>query len=305
MGKPCRGWTRVGRPSTQLMFPRVDTKNPSAVSAWVQQKFAGMYGASSSDWIGRVFLDVESLFAGRHPDYSAIDVGYHDLEHTLQSTVCLTELLDGCQRSAAALTITSRQFELGIAAVLLHDTGYLKLRSDSGGTGAKYTFCHVLRSCAFAASHLPNLGANEAEVGAVLNAIHCTGPTKEISRLHFRDATERFIGSALASADYLGQMAAPDYPDELEILFTEFAESDDFVHVPAENRLFSSAEDLIARTPSFWRQVVRPKLENDFQGAYRYLADPSAEGRNVYLEAVARNIELIEQRVTQLPGRSR
>jgi hypothetical protein len=286
------------------MFPRVDTKNPSAVAGWVQQKFARMYETNPSVWITQLFSDVEALFEGRHPDYGAIDLGYHDLEHTLQSTVCLTDLLEGCQRSAAAPKISQRQFELGIAAVLLHDAGYLKLRSDRDGTGAKYTFCHVLRSCAFAASYLPTLGANEAEVGAVLSAISCTGPTKEISRLHFRDATERFIGSALATADYLGQMAAPDYPDKLEILFTEFAESDDFVHVPANQRLFSSAEDLIARTPSFWRNVVRPKLENDFQGAYLYLADPSTNGSGVYLEAVARNIELIEQRVTPLPRRS-
>jgi hypothetical protein len=140
------------------------------------------------------------------------------------------------------------------------------------------------------------LGANEAEVGAILNAINCTGPTKEISRLHFRDATERFIGNALASADYLGQMSAADYPDELQILFSEFAESDNFIHVPASKRIFTSAEDLIARTPGFWREVVLPKLDNEFQGAYRYLADPFPDGPNVYLNAVIRNIGVIDQR---------
>jgi hypothetical protein len=278
------------------MFPRVDTKNAPAVSAWVQQKFSALYETTSSLWIDRLFSDVEKLFAGRHPDYRAIDLPYHDLEHTLQSAVCLTELFDGCRRAPDAPKIASRQFELGIAAVLLHDTGYLKLRSDHSGTGAKYTFCHVLRSCAFAAAYLPTLGASETEVGAILNAINCTGPTKEISRLHFRDATDRFIGSALASADYLGQMSAADYPDELEILFSEFAESDDFIHVPESKRIFSSAGDLIARTPGFWREVVLPKLENEFQGAYRYLADPFPNGPNAYLNAVVRNIGVIEQR---------
>jgi hypothetical protein len=282
------------------MFPRVDTKNASAVAAWVEQKFASMYGANSSDWIGRLFSDVETLFAGRNPDFSAIDLRYHDLEHTLQATVCLVELLQGCQQSPDGPKITKRQFELSIAAVLLHDAGYLKLRSDRNGTGAKYTFCHVLRSCAFAASYLPDLGANGAEVGTVLNAINCTGPTKEIRRLHFQGATERFLGSALASADYLGQMSAPEYPDELTILFAEFAESDDFTHLPASERLFSTAEELIARTPAFWRTVVLPKLENEFQGAYHYLAFTGANGRNDYLDAVFRNIEVIEQRVERL-----
>lgn len=301
MEKPCRHLVDTGRSSNfNLMFPRVDTKNASAAAGWVQQKFASAYGSGPSASIERLFSDVETLFAGRHPDYNAVDLRYHDLEHTLQATVCLAELLEGYQRSAKAPTITARQFELGIAAVMLHDAGYLKLRSDRSGTGAKYTFCHVLRSCAYAASYLPTWGANESEVGAVLSAINCTGPTKEISRLHFRDATERFIGSALASADYLGQMSAPDYPDELGILFAEFAESDDFIHVPATERLFASAEDLIARTPGFWRQVVLPKLENEFQGAYRYLANPLPDGPNDYLDAATRNVERIEQRVASV-----
>jgi hypothetical protein len=95
-------------------------------------------------------------------------------------------------------------------------------------------------------------------------------------------------------------MSAAEYPDELAILFSEFAESDDFIHVPATRRIFSSAEDLISRTPGFWRQVVLPKLQNEFQGAYRYLSDPYPNGPNVYFDAVIRNIGLIEQRSVQL-----
>lgn len=281
------------------MFSRVDTKNADAVAALVHQVFADLYGSRSTAWIDRLFQDVEDLFAGRHPDYRAIDLRYHDFEHTLQATVCLCELLEGTARVASAPNFNARQFELGMAAVMLHDSGYLKLRSDTRGTGAKYTFCHVLRSCAYAASYLPTLGASEAEIGSVLSAINCTGPAKEIGRLHFRDFGERFVGSALASADYLGQMAAPDYPDELELLFAEFAESDEFVGTPPPDRLFSCANELIARTPTFWKDVVLPKLYHEFQGACRYLARPFPDGSNRYLEAVNSNISIIEERVAQ------
>lgn len=281
------------------MFPRVDTKNAGAVAALVRQVFADLYPSRSTAWIERLFQDVENLFAGRHRDYASIDLRYHDFEHTLQATVCLCELLEGAARVESAPRFNGRQFELGMAAVMLHDAGYLKLRGDTRGTGAKYTFCHVLRSCAFAASYLPTLGASEAEIAAVLSAINCTGPTKEIGRLHFRDFSERFIGSALASADYLGQMAAPDYPDELELLFAEFAESDDFVGTPPSERLFSCAKELVARTPAFWKDVVLPKLYHEFQGACRYLARPFPDGSNRYLEAVSLNISIIEDRLAQ------
>ena len=278
------------------MFPPVDTKNARAVEAFVEKKFKAMYPRASLKWLKRIFRDMLDMFEGRNPDFGAIDIRYHDFEHTLQATVCITLLLEGRFAAKAEPLVSARQFELAVASVLLHDAGYLKLRSDTHGTCAKFTYCHVLRSCSFAASYLPSLGASTLEVEAVLGAINCTGPTKEISRLYFRDPVERIIGCALATADYLGQMAADDYPDELEILFHEFDESDDYIHVPKSARMFKSTADLVAKTPNFWRKLVRAKLESDFQALYRFLARPYPNGANPYIDAVERNIAIIESR---------
>lgn len=256
-----------------------------------------MYPGASLKWIETILVDMQCLFEGRHPDYAASDIRYHDFEHTLQATLCITMLLEGRHSAGVEPRLNARQFELAVAAVLLHDSGYLKLRSDTSGTGAKYTFCHVLRSCAFAASYLPTLGASDFEVEAVLGAINCTGPTKEISRLRFREPVERVIGCALATADYLGQMAAADYPDELEILFNEFEESDNFIHLPQSRRAFKNAAELAERTPLFWQKFVRAKLESDFQAVYRFLARPYPHGPNGYIDAVEKNIAVIKQRV--------
>jgi len=277
------------------MLPRVDTKSAPAVAGWVQAKFAGLYPDEKNSWLPRLFREVADLFEGRHADYQPVDLRYHDLEHTLQATVCLVELMEGKERQGDGERLGARQFQLAIAAGMLHDAGYLKLRHDVQGTGAKYTFCHVLRSCAFAASYLPTLGATEPEIAGVLGAISCTGPAKQVQRLHFAHPSQKFIGLALATADYLSQMAAPDYPDELEILYAEFCESDDYANVPAGQRAFKSAADLIARTPAFWRNVVRPKLQNDYEDAYLFLQDAET-GRNAYVEAVERNIAIIESR---------
>jgi hypothetical protein len=282
--------------AAKAIFPPVDTKSATAVEAFVEEKFATMYPKASLVWLQTIFRDINQHFSGQHPDYAAVDLGYHDLEHTLQACVCLTLLLEGRHYAQVEPRVDARHFELALSAVLLHDAGYLRLRSDNVGTGAKYTFCHVLRSCAFAASYLPTLGANDYEVEAVLGAINCTGPTKEISRLHFRDPVERVIGCALATADYLGQMAALDYPDELEMLFHEFQESDDFIHLSQSRRAFKSADDLKQRTPMFWQKFVKRKLESDFQAVYRFLARPYPHGDNPYLDAVERNIAKIERR---------
>lgn len=282
------------------MFPPVDTKNAPAVAGFVEEKFAALHPGASPAWLQTVFRDLLRFFSGRHPDYAALDLRYHDLEHTMQATVCAVLLLEGRAATGTAPPLSPRQFELSAAAALLHDTGYLKLRSDQSGTGAKYTFCHVLRSCAFSAAYLPTVGADDFEVESVINAINCTGPAKEISRLPFREPFDRFMGCALATADFLGQMAAADYPDELEMLYAEFRESDDFLNLPESHRSFKSPLDLAQRTPAFWEKFVRPKLETDFQAVYRFLARPVDHGPNLYLDAVEKNIALIRARAAAL-----
>lgn len=284
-------------PPAPAMFPPVDTKDPAAVAPFVAAKFGQLHPRADRAFLYKLFSDIEDLFSGRQPDYAPVDLRYHDLEHTLQATVCLSLLLEGRQHAAAEPQLGPRHTELALSAALLHDTGYLKLRSDVAGTGAKYTYCHVLRSCAFAAAYLPTLGANDREIEIVVNAIHCTGPTKEIGHVKFDDPLGCVVGSAVGTADYLGQMAAPDYPDELEVLYHEFREADEFVHVPMERRVFKSASDLMEGTPAFWRQFVKPKLEVDFQGMYRFLATPYPEGQNAYVEAVETNITEISRRI--------
>lgn len=286
------------------MVAPVDTKNPVAVADFVIGKFKAIYPQTRWVWLGRVFEEMEGLFNGRHPEYAPIDLRYHDFEHTLQATTCIAQLFEGRAMARVEPRLDSRHFELGVAAALLHDTGYLKLRSDSQGTGAKYTFCHVVRSCGFAASYLPTLGADDYEVEAVMGAINCTGPSNEMTRLRFRHPVEHMTGCALATADFLGQMAAPEYPDELEILFEEFRESDTFLHMPAERRMFKSARDLVEKTPAFWERFVFPKLKTDCQSVYRFLSRPSPDGPNVYVDAVERNIRIIKARIAAFPTES-
>jgi len=282
-------------PATPAMAP-IDTKSAKSVAAAVESLYQEMFQRALPAWIGTLFRDVENTFTGRNPDYQKCDLRYHDLEHTLQVTLCFSRLLAGRCRAGAVPALTPRQFELGLAGALLHDIGYLKLRSDQGGTGAKYTYTHVMRSCAYAAGYLPALGVTLPELEGVLGGIKCTGTSMEVARMYFHDPVERLIGSAIATADYLAQMAAPDYPDELEALFHEFDESQDYIHAATADRPFKSARQLSENTPDFWIQVVRPKLEKHYDRMYRFLADPFPDGPNSYLDAVERNIAEVRRR---------
>jgi hypothetical protein len=284
-------------------MPNIDTKSVPAVAEVVRKTARELFPNGSSAWIDVLFADVEALFTGRHPDYRANDLRYHDLEHTLQVALCFTRLVAGRQRAGFTPILTARQFELGVAAALLHDSGYLKLRSDAQGTGAKYTYVHVLRSCALAGSYLPKLDATSAEIDGVLGAICCTGHSLHVDQMRFNHTAEKTIACLVATADYLGQMAAAEYPDELGCLFEEFQESDDYVRTPLAERTFKSSDDLMEKTPNFWRKIVLPKLETTYHGVYRFLADPYPHGPNPYIEAVERNIAQVQRRIEVRRGK--
>jgi hypothetical protein len=248
-------------------------------------------------WVTALIELSTRLFAGRFWNYLPIDVRYHDLQHTAQATMCLLALGEG-QRRTQNPPLSNRDLELGLAAMVLHDTGFLKTSGDEAGTGAKYGHAHVLRSCALAASVLPPLGLSREEVDDVLGMIRCTGLNGRPDKSNFSNETRRLVACMVPTADYIGQMAAPEYPEKLPFLFTEFVEADDFCNIPADKRMFTSANHLLAATGGFWRGFVLPKLETDFAGVYRFLEAPSQPGRNPYLEAIERNVALITARST-------
>lgn len=270
------------------MFPVADTKSPAAVQAAVASIHGEMFSRGERDFVAKVFGWAVDAFEGRYRDYQPIDALYHDLEHTLQGTLCYAQILKGRQRAGVAPAVPQRMFELGLLAILLHDTGYLKVRGDNEGTGAKYTLIHVSRSANFAQQLLTEKGFSSEDAGIVMRMIRCTGVNVKIDAIPFQGEVERTIGFCIGTADLLGQMAASDYVDKLPILFDEFAES---ARYSGTKTMFESAEHLLKMTPMFWEKYVRPKIEKDFQSNFRFLSEPYPDGPNAYLAAIEANIE--------------
>jgi hypothetical protein len=128
--------------------------------------------------------------------------------------------------------------------------------------------------------------------------IRCTGVNVDLNAIPFQTELERVVGFALGSCDLIGQMAAPDYVDKLPILYSEFAEAaEHHAGAPPEDILFSGPEELMARTPVFWERYVRPKIERDFLGLYRFLNRPSTHGPNYYVERIQGNLDRVRARL--------
>lgn len=255
--------------------------------------------AGHEGFIDAICRITERLFSGQFWSYQPIDLRYHDFLHTLQASQVYLDLVDaGRKYLPPEKCPTTREQALGFAAILLHDTGYLKARGDDQGSGAKYTHCHVLRSCALAASILPALGCLREETDDILGAIRSTGLQGNPVSGKFSNDRMRLIACMVATSDYIGQMAASEYPDKLASLYAEFEEADDYINTPRERRMFQSPDALIAATAGFWSGFVLPRLDNEFSGVYRLLATPHPSGPNRYLNAIEQNIEIIARKAT-------
>lgn len=187
----------VGIDKFQKMFAPVDTRDPKEVEKEVQAAYQAMFPQGDSAFVPQALGWLTDCFNGKYKDFQASDARYHDLEHTLQGTLCMARLLHGRHRSGAKPVVAQRSFELGLLAILFHDTGYLKKRDDPDGTGARYTLTHVTRSVQFAEQFLEEKGFRVDEMLAVQHMIRCTGVNVDLKRIPFQSEVEKIVGFAL------------------------------------------------------------------------------------------------------------
>ncbi|MBT8048238.1 MAG: HD domain-containing protein [Xanthomonadales bacterium] len=278
---------------------QIDFSCTAQVRELARERYLHMFGVKDDAYIDDYMDVTEELFTGNAPDYQANDTAYHDISHTLQAALCLVELLHHRHLEGAAPRIDADDFRRALVAVLFHDIGYLKKTGDTSGSGAKYTHLHEKRSCSFARELLSQRGWPQNDIQFVENLISATGPSADVTRVGFRSEIERVLGQSVCTADYIGQMSDPHYPEKLEILFGEFRESYLYQQIPEQDWPFASFEDLLRSSPEFWAHFVQHKLEVECAGVVKHLKHP-VTGENPYMQAVERNLARIENQITRL-----
>lgn len=272
----------------------VDTRDPAAVCREARQIYTALYGLDN-DFVPRAFDWFVEAFAGRYRNYQPVDMAYHDREHTMQGTLCFVRLMHGRHEAGADPSIPEKMFKLGLLSILLHDSGYLKVASDTSGTGAKYTLEHVDRSRVFAALLLGDHGFPAEDIIRVQRMISCTGLNVNLESINFQTKLERIVGLSVATSDLLGQMAAADYVDRLDDLYKEFTECWEYTEGRAQSLHYENAEQLLERTPDFWKEYVKHKLNTECLGLYRFLNYPYPDGPNEYLLRIEANIDKVRE----------
>ncbi len=278
-----------------MFHPQSYLSTTELINRVLREAFADVHSALCNDLI-KFSLE---LFHGNTPLFQACDTAFHDFDHTMQATAAVADLLEAHRHNPVLAALTQRDWEMAIAAIVFHDTGYLKRRGDVAGSGAKYSSIHVGRSCFHAWDLLPGFGFTNDELRKIQNAICATGLYVRMEQISFRDPREWLIGAIIATGDMLGQMAAEDYPERLAGLYLEFREAIAFSRLDETGiAMYRSLLDLLNGTEKFYHGYVTPMLEQEWKGVYRVLDD--FHGNNRYIERIRKNLARIKLMASSL-----
>ena len=274
----------------------VQVSNPAAVRTAVQDLFYDTYPGASFDTLWLAFYDFERLFTGQFPGYIGCDTTYHDMQHTLDMTLALARLVVGYENSVdPSDRLGARRAQMAIVTSLFHDSGYIRHeeRDNAFSNGAEFTLYHVSRSADFLRRYLPELGMTR-DVAVASMIVHFTGYELDLDKIELDDPRDSICGHLLGTADLIAQMADRCYLEKCrDRLYNEFVLGGVAVeHAKPGKYLvrYESGIDLLRKTPAFYQQVSKERLQRKFNRSYRY-AEVLYDGQNPYVDAIKMNLQ--------------
>jgi len=293
--KKAQGMMSQDRRNDYDVTNTVQVSNPVAVRNAVHELFSDTFPGMSFDKLWLAFYDFERLFTGRFPGYNGCDTTYHDMQHTLDMTLALARMVKGYERSVEPPDrLGAARAQMAIITSLFHDSGYIRheTRDKDFRNGAEFTLYHVSRSADFLRRYLPDLGLAK-DVGVASMIVHFTGYELDLDNIELDDPRDIICGHLIGTADMIAQMADRCYLEKCrDRLYNEFVVGGVAIEnaTPGEYMVrYRSGKDLLEKTPAFYQQVMRERLQNKFNRVYRYI-EVLYNGQNPYIEAIRVNI---------------
>lgn len=296
--------TRPARFPIKDVTDSVSIVEAQAVARDVDELLARCFGAGNYDreLLFAAYVDTERMFRGEYPGYLRCDMPYHDLRHSLDTSLVMARLVDGYQKAHAGdgQSLTPEFALLGVILALMHDTGFLRRTSEAHLIGPVFTRTHEERSIALVENYLaPTSLATHAPLSMLIAA---TKLMCDLNRLFdARPAPVVAVGQMLGTADLVAQMSDRYYIERcLYHLYPEFVlgGADRIVNPDGSVELiYHDGFDLLRKTPAFYERVVNKRLDDDFARAHRYLI-AHFDGADPYADAIAHNIARLTQVTT-------
>jgi hypothetical protein len=277
----------------------VVVSKPDAVRDEVRRIFECVCPDASFDALSQAFEVFERLFQGGLPGFAGCDTVYHDMQHSLDVTLAMSRLLGGYEKSREDHPrLGSDLVSVGIVAALFHDAGYIQRDDDDNHVnGAQYTKQHISRGATFLGEFMPQFGLGEY-LEVAIEAVHFTGYERPLASLGTNAPKTRVLGTLLGTADLVAQMSDRCYLEKCrDRLYPEFVLGGlavDREHNGATRVQYGSGEDLLQKTPAFFRTVTQERLDGEFGRAYRFFKD-WFEGPDPYSAAIRKNLRYLDE----------
>ncbi|MFH1984518.1 MAG: hypothetical protein ABIL58_21965 [Pseudomonadota bacterium] len=263
----------------ERLYDLVPNDDHDRISTEISAVLDRMIPSPPSDICRQALKDIRDLFSGRWPGYRACNTEYHDLSHTLDTTLAMVRLMHGA--TITGVSFTSKELLMGTLAALYHDTGYIQTSADTNGTGAKFTATHVRRSITFFSLVGLRYGLTVDDIADVGRMVMLTDLSVNPSSVDLGHASLQLLGRLTGAADLLSQMADRNYLEKLLFLYREFKEAGigDYRH----------ERHLLKETLGFYETVLERLglLENRLDAFIRsHLAVSWGIDRNLYMESI-------------------
>ncbi len=275
----------------------VQVSSPAAVTTAVFKTLAKAFPDEKFTHARQAYVDFEKLFTGKWPGFLGCDMVYHDIQHTLDMSLAVARILTGHDLTVPSdERLGARRAELGMIVALFHDAGFI--RKDNEDTiyrhGAELTQSHVGRSAELLKSYLPTIGlADQAELASVI--VHFTGYEIPLDEIRVDDPLDTRLGHLVATGDMIAQMADRCYLEKCrDRLFPEFVLGGvNLLDGEGPDEPDRTPEELLRRTPMFFDQVMRERLDGTFNSGYKYL-EVLFSGKNPYLESIKQTMDYLQ-----------
>ncbi len=276
----------------------VDVTDHQAVRDEVLSLFSDIYKDQDLSPLTQAYEDMHLLFTGHFPGFYFCDTVYHDLQHSLDMSLALARMIAGYERdTSSSASFGGKRAMIAVICALFHDSGYLRARKDSmHSNGAEYTKTHVTRSAQFLSNYLPSIDLGDV-IFITNKMVHFTGYELSVDRLQLQDRKYQTLGYMLGTADLIAQMADRCYLEKCrDRLYSEFVigEVDRVIGDDGSIQLiYDSPEDLLSKTPEFYRHSALSRLDTIFDSVYNY-AGKYFSGKNLYMLEVEKNINYLQ-----------
>lgn len=254
-------------------------------------------------FLRRSFDDIEAAFGGNYPGYLRCDTPYHDLRHSLDTALLTARMMDGYQivHDKQASRLNSTEAMLAIVLALFHDVGFLRRNDESHLQGAQLMLQHENRSVAFIRQYFAGTSLESyADSAELIHATNFAFATADV--LHGHPIQQVAIAKMLGSADLISQLSDRYYLERCrDFLYQELrlAGADRLQEANGhETVIYRDGLELLVKTPAFYDQLVKKRLEQDYSGIAQMLEQHFA-GVNPYQASMTANMDYLRQLIAK------